>query len=68
MLLCLVVIPVILTTREATIRSGQCGQKNSRDSISTNKKLGAVVYACHPSYKVGIGRRIVVYYAQAGWA
>jgi hypothetical protein len=26
------------------------GQKNSQDPISTNKNLGVVVHACHPSY------------------
>jgi hypothetical protein len=31
-----------------------------QDSISTNKKLGVVVHACHPTYVANINRRISV--------
>jgi hypothetical protein len=42
---------------------GQPKQKVSNILISTNKKLGMVVYTCHPSYLGSIYRRIT---AQAG--
>jgi hypothetical protein len=45
--------PVILTKWEVEIRKivvqGELGQKVSEIPTSTNKKLGVVVRACHPS-------------------
>jgi hypothetical protein len=35
-------------------------QKVLRALISTNKKLGIVAHACHPSYLESINRRIMV--------
>jgi hypothetical protein len=46
-------MPVIPVTQEAEVCritvAGQPGQKLVR-AISTNKKVGVVMYACHPSY------------------
>jgi hypothetical protein len=50
-------------TWEAEIRrvtvQGQHGQKASETPFSINKP-GMVLHACGPSYKEGIGRRIIV--------
>jgi hypothetical protein len=35
--------------------------KSLQDTISTNKKLGTVVCACHLNYPRSVNRRIVVY-------
>jgi hypothetical protein len=47
-------MPVILATLEIGIGrisvQGQTQAKSARDMISTNKKLGVVVYSYHPSY------------------
>jgi hypothetical protein len=39
-------------------------KKKERNSISTNKKLGVVLYIYHPSYVGSIRRRIIVQTSQ----
>jgi hypothetical protein len=56
-------MPVIPLTWEVNIEriavGGQCRQKVSKSSISM-KKMGMVVFACHPSYTGSISRKITV--------